>query len=123
MRSVQRAMCAGMLGLQAVVLFLVGIALPAVTDSVSAAAGIGIGLGLGALCVVGAGMVRRPGGIAFGWGIQALSILLGFVVPVMFAVGVVFLALWGGSYVLGGRIDREREERAALEVPPPGEPA
>ena len=32
MRSAQRAMCSGMLGLQAVVLLLVGVALPTVTD-------------------------------------------------------------------------------------------
>jgi len=43
--SVQRSMCAGMLGLQAIVLFLVGVTLSSVTDSVSPAAGVGIGLG------------------------------------------------------------------------------
>ena len=31
----------------------------------------------------------------------------------MFALGVVFLALYAGSWVLGTRIDREREERTA----------
>jgi len=64
--------------------------------------------------VVGAGLMRRPAGMAFGWGIQVLSILLGFAVPVMFVVGLIFLALWAGSVYLGGRIDRERAERAAL---------
>lgn len=113
MSSIQRSMCAGMLGLQAVVLFLVGVTLSSVTD-VSPGAGVGIGLGLAALCVLGAGLVRRPWGMAFGWAIQVLSIALGFVVPAMFAVGLVFLALWAGSAYLGGRIDRERAERAAL---------
>ena len=116
MRSVQRAMCAGMLGLQAVVLLLVGVSLPTVTD-VSPGAGIGIGLGLAVLCVMAAGLMRRPFGVWLGWGIQVLSIALGFVVTAMFALGVVFLALYGGSYFLGAKIDQERAERAALEQP------
>ena len=42
MRSIQKSMCAGMLALQAVVLFLVGVTLPSVTD---VGAGVGIGIG------------------------------------------------------------------------------
>ena len=110
MRSVQRSMCSGMLGLQAVVLFLVGVALPTVTD-VGAGTGLGIGLGLSALCVVAAGLMRRPAGLVLGWAVQLLSIALGFVVTAMFALGVVFLALYAGSYVLGSKIDRERAAR------------
>ena len=42
------------------------------------------------------------------------SLALGFVVTAMFALGVVFLALYAGSWFLGARIDRERAEREAL---------
>ena len=115
MRSAQRSMCAGMLGLQAVVLFLVGVTLPSVTD-VGAGPGIGIGLGLAVLCVVAAGLMRRRVGVALGWAVQVLSLVLGFVITVMFALGVVFLALYAGAYVLGGKIDRERAERTAAET-------
>ena len=114
MRSVQRSMCAGMLGLQAVVLFLVGVTLPSVTD-VSPGAGVGIGLGLSVLCVVAAGLMRRPVGVWLGWAVQVLSIALGFVITAMFALGVVFLALYAGAYYLGDKIDRERAERMAAE--------
>jgi hypothetical protein len=103
-----------MLGLQAVVLFLLGVTLPSVTESVSPAGGIGIGLGLGALCVVAAGLMRTRVGLPLGWAVQLLSIALGFVIPVMFALGIVFLALYAGSYVLGAKIDRERAERTAV---------
>ena len=112
MRSIQRSMCSGMLGLQAVVLFLVGVTLPSVTD-VRPGVGIGIGLGLAFLCVVAAGLMRRRAGLALGWAVQAISIALGFVIPVMFALGVVFLALYGGAFFLGANIDRERAARAA----------
>jgi hypothetical protein len=57
-------------------------------------------------------MRSRVGG-ALGWAVQVASLALGFVVPAMFALGVVFLALYAGSWVLGTRIDREREERSA----------
>jgi len=113
MTSVQRSMCAGMLGLQAVVLFLTTPVLLVVTE-VATPVGLSIGLGLTIACVVGAGMVRTHAGMAVGWAIQVLSILLGFLVPIMFAIGVIFLALWAGSVVLGARIDRERAERSAL---------
>ena len=116
MRSVQRSMCSGMLGLQAVVLFLVGVTLPSVTD-VSPGIGIGIGLGLAALCVVAAGLMRGSVGLVLGWAVQVLSIALGFVITAMFALGVIFLALYGGAYFLGARIDRERAERAGAETP------
>ena len=102
-----------MLGLQAVVLLLLGVALPTVTESLSPGAGIGIGLGLGALCVLAAGMMRRRVGVALGWGVQLISLAAGFVTPVMFALGAIFLALYGGAYFLGARIDRERAERTA----------
>ena len=116
MRSIQRSMCSGMLGLQAVVLFLVGVTLPSVTD-VSAAVGIGIGLGLAVLCVLAAGLMRRRVGLALGWAVQVVSIVLGFVITAMFALGAVFLALYGGAYFLGARIDQERAERTAQETP------
>jgi hypothetical protein len=111
--SVQRSMCAGMLGLQAVVALLTTPVLLALTD-VPTSVGLVLGLGLTVACVLVAGMLRRPGGFALGWGIQAASIAMGFIVPTMFAIGLVFLALWGGAYFLGARIDRERAERATL---------
>jgi Protein of unknown function (DUF4233) len=116
MRSIQRSMCSGMLGLQAVVLFLVGVTLPSVTD-VSAGLGIGIGLGLAVLCVVAAGLMRRPAGLVLGWAVQVVSIALGFVITAMFALGAVFLALYGGAYFLGARIDQERAERLEQQTP------
>jgi hypothetical protein len=114
MRSIRRSMCAGMLGLQAVVLFLLGVTLPSLTDSVSPGGGIAIGLGLGAMCVVAAGLMRSPVGYALGWAVQVISIAAGFLTSVMFALGLVFLALYGGAYVLGTKIDQEREERSRL---------
>jgi hypothetical protein len=112
--SARRAMCAAMLLLQAVVLFLTGVVSVGMTD-LGAGAALGMGLGLAVLCVLAAGLLRGRVGFALGWLVQLLSIGLGFVVPLMFFLGVVFAALWTGAYVLGGRIDRERAEREGLE--------
>lgn len=113
MRSIQRSMCSGMLGLQAVVLFLTTPVLLSLTD-VGTVAALVIGLGLTVLCIVAAGLMRKPIGFALGWAVQVLSVALGFMITAMFALGAVFLALYGGAYFLGARIDRERAERIAL---------
>jgi hypothetical protein len=113
-RSLRRAMCAGMLGLQAVVLFLTGVVSIGMTD-IGAGTSLAMGLGLAVLCIVAAGMLGRPGGYALGWLVQVVSISLGFVIPAMFFLGAVFAILWGTSYVLGARIDDERAERQVLE--------
>ena len=114
MRSVQRSMCAAMLTLQAVVLGLTTPVLISVA-SVSVATALWVGLGLTVACVVAAGMLGRPGGYALGWAVQVVSVGLGFVVTMMFFLGIVFGGLWAASYVLGTRIDRERAERVVLE--------
>ena len=113
-RSIRRAMCAGMLVLQAVVLFLTGVVTIGMTD-LGAVASLSLGLGLAVLCVVAAGMLGRPGGYALGWLVQVVSIGLGLLVPAMFFLGLVFAGLWAASYFLGIRIDRERAERDVLE--------
>ena len=113
-RSIRRAMCAGMLVLQAVVLFLTGVVTIGMTD-IGAVASLSLGLGLAVLCVVAAGMLGRPGGYALGWAVQVVSIGLGFVVTAMFFLGVVFGGLWATAYFLGIKIDRERAQRSALE--------
>ena len=113
-RSAQRGMCAGMITLQAIVLFLTGVALIG-TTSIGAGRSLAIGGGLAVACFVAAGTMRRPFGFWLGHVIQVVSVALGFVVTTMFFLGVVFGALWFGSYFLGAKIDRERAEREVLE--------
>lgn len=114
MRSAQRSMCAAMLTLQAVVLFLAGLVTTGLTD-IGFAAALGLGLGLATLSILAAGALGRRGGYALGWTVQAVTLGLGLVVPMMFLLGAVFAALWAGAYFLGAKVDRERVERAELE--------
>ena len=114
MRSVQRSMCAAMLSLQAVVLFLAGLVMTGLTD-IGFGAAVGIGVGLAVLSLLAAGMLGRPWGYWLGWTVQVVTLALGFVVPIMFALGLVFGGLWAGAYFLGAKVDREKAERAELE--------
>jgi Protein of unknown function (DUF4233) len=109
-------LCSAMLGLQAVVFLLATPVLLTLT-AVDTGVGLGIGLGLTAACVLVAGLVRRPGGLALGFVVQAAAIALSVLIPVMVVLGVAFLALYAAAYVVGGRIDREK---AAREAAPEG---
>jgi uncharacterized membrane protein len=113
-RSLRRGMCAGILGLQAVVLFLAGVVTIGMTD-LGALTSLSLGLGLAVLCVLAAGLLARPAGYWLGWGVQGLSIALGLLTTPMFFLGVLFAALWATAYFLGARMDQERAERTVLE--------
>lgn len=110
MGRIQRAMCAGMLMLQAVVLLLTTPVLLVLTD-VSTPLALTLGLGLTVACVVAGGTMGRPFGGWLGWAVQVATFLMGFLITAMVALGVVFLSLYAGSWFLGARIDRERVAR------------
>ncbi len=103
-------MCAGILGLQAVALVPVASVLLPLTD-LPTWLGLTIGVGLPVLCLLGAGMMRGRQGGTIGWVAQAATIAAGFATPWLFGLGVVFAALYAGCWVLGAKIDRERDER------------
>jgi uncharacterized protein DUF4233 len=114
MRSMRRSLCAAILSLQAVVLFLTTPVMASLSE-VSTGVALGVGLGLSLACLVVVGLLRRPWGFWAGWVVQAAAIALGFVVPAdvafrtsVIGLGVVFAALWSAAYLLGGRVDRDR---------------
>ena len=107
-------MCAAMLTLQAVVLGLTTPVLISVVD-VDVSTALLVGLGLSVACLVTAGLLRRPWAYVLGWAIQVATVSLGFVIPMMFLLGVAFSSLWAGAYFLGRRIDLEKADRAVLE--------
>ena len=113
-RSTQRAMCAAILVLEGVVLFLTGVVSMGLTDLGTGTA-LGLGAGLGILCVLAAGMLGRPFGYPLGWLVQVVALGLGFVVPTMFFLGAVFAGLWAAAYFLGRRIDEEKAQRQVAE--------
>ncbi|MEV0091540.1 DUF4233 domain-containing protein [Streptomyces sp. NPDC050738] len=65
------------------------------------------------LSVLLCGMLSRPGAVQIGWGLQIALIASGFVVPMMFILGVVFAALWWASVTYGRKIDEAKARWAA----------
>ncbi len=102
-----RGMCAAMLTLEAIILALAVPVMIAVED-VNTPLALSAGLGLAGLCVLTAGMLRRPRAYVVGHAIQVAAVGLGFLVPIMFFVGPMFAALWFGAFFLGRRIEDDK---------------
>ena len=67
-----------------------------------------VGMVISILCAVG---VPRTCGYLLSWALQIFGILLGLATPMMYAVGIVFTAIWVSIIVLGRRIDGNLEVR------------
>ena len=108
-RSPRRGMCAAVLSLEAIAL---GLTTPVLITIAGVASGtaLAVGLGLAVVCLLLAGMLRAEWAYLAGYVVQAAAIGLGFVIPVMFGLGLVFAALWAGADLLGRKIERERAE-------------
>lgn len=121
-----RGMCAAMLSLEAIIL---GLSVPVMiaVEDVRPALALTVGLGLAALCLLTAGMLRRPQAYVVGHAIQVGAIASGFLVPAMFVVGAMFALLWFAAFFLGRRIEADKArwaaEAEATEDEPGSEPA
>lgn len=98
-----RSVLAAILVFEAIV---VGLAVPVATSLGGldvATAGIVAG-SVALVCLVTAGLLRYPFGRIVGSVLQFVVFGLGFVVPVMFALGIVFGGLWVWTIVMDRRI-------------------
>lgn len=111
-KSPRRSMCAAVLTLEAITLGLTTPVMITLGD-VAPPVALAVGLGLAAGCLLVAGMLRRESAYVLGHVLQVAAVLLGLVVPVMWALGGVFALLWGTAYGLGRKIERERAEAFA----------
>lgn len=87
-----------------------GLAIPGMIQVADAPLGLAFGLGGTAmlLCLVAAGLLRRPIGWVLAWAAQLGCVALGFAVDMMFAVGGMFLLLFVISFLLGRRLEAAR---------------
>lgn len=68
------------------------------------------------LSVLLCGVITRPGGVQLGWALQIALVASGFVVPMMFILGLVFGGLWWASVHYGRKIDEVKARWAAQET-------
>jgi hypothetical protein len=103
----QRRLCAAILSLEAIAF---GLSTPVLISvaGVATATSLWIGLGLTVACLLTAGLLRFAWAYWVGWAVQVAAIGVGFLVPTMFFLGAVFLALWATAYFLGRRIEADR---------------
>ncbi len=102
-----RRMCAAMLMLQAIIVALSVPVLISVAD-VDTSTALLCGLGIAVLCLLVAGLLRRPWAYWLGHLLQAATIALGVFTPSMYFVGGLFAMLWFTAYLLGRRIEDDR---------------
>lgn len=109
-----RGMASGVLVLEAVVLMLATmpmIAVYGVAWQVAVPACVGLGVAAVLIC----GLLGSSAGVVAGSLLQVAAIGLGFVVPVMFVLGVLFGGLWVAAVVLGRRVDAAKAARQRAE--------
>jgi Protein of unknown function (DUF4233) len=106
-----RSLASIVLGFEALVLALVAPVMISIAH-VPAGTALPVCLGLAVLAVVAAGLLRTKAGYVLGSVVQAGAVGLGFVVPVMFVLGLAFAAFWVMAIVLGRRIDDAKRAAA-----------
>lgn len=99
-----RRLCATVLGMQAIVVALVS-PVAITINHVSAPLALTVGLGLAVLCVVVAGLLKRPYAYIAGSMLELLTIATEFLVPMMFFLGVIFAALWITAIFVARRVE------------------
>jgi hypothetical protein len=89
-----------------VIVFALAIPVMIFISNVATAPAAGFGGGAALLALVAAGTLRRPFGYPLGWLTQLVGLALGLLTSTMFIVGLMFLAIWLVSFILGKRLDQ-----------------
>ena len=107
-----RSLASIVLGFEALVLALVTPVMISVADVRPAIAGP-VCVGLALLAVVATGLLGNQVGYILGSVVQFGAVGLGFVVPVMFVLGLAFAGFWVAAIVLGRRIEEAKKAQQA----------
>ena len=108
-----RRLLAVVIGTQGLVVFfgaLVARSLASVDGSGTSGSFLVTGSVLAVLCVLDAGLLRRPWGVTMGWVLQIATFAFAFVVPLMLLVGLLFGALWLTALVQGQAMDEHTRQ-------------
>ena len=111
-----RRLAATVVGSQGLAVFfgaLVARALAEAKGESGSGAFMAVGSVIAVLCLLDAGLLRRPWGITLGWLLQVATLLSALVVPMMLVVGLIFGALWVTALVQGAKMDALTRAHAA----------
>ena len=125
-----RRLAAVVIGSQGLAVFfgaLVARGIAAADRQSSAGSFLVVGSVLAVVCILDAGLMRRPFGVTLGWLLQLATLLCALIVPLMLIVGLLFLALWVTALVQGAgmdehtrRVDARWYAEHASDQPGPG---
>lgn len=74
-----------------------------------------VGLLLSLLLIATPGILGKPGSYVWGWVLQALVLLTGIWVPLMWLIGGILLCLWAWATIAGTTIDKARANYLKLQ--------
>ena len=106
-RSITELLTSVVLGFEAVVIFLAALVLFGL-KSLPPVVALAGGWSLALVMLITVALLRYRWAIVFGWVLQALVVLSGFIQPTMFFVGICFVGAWTFATIAGGRIDKEK---------------
>ena len=108
-----RRLLAVVIGTQGLVVFfgaLVARSLASVGGSGTSGSFMLTGSVLAVLCILDAGLLRRPWGVTMGWVLQIATFACAFIVPLMLLVGLLFGALWLTALIQGRAMDEHTRQ-------------
>ena len=111
-RSTTESLLSIVLALEAVLVFFVTLVVYGLRV-VEPGLAFGGGALLFVLLLITSRAVQFAPGVWFGWLLQAVLIATGALIPLMYFVGALFVALWIYCFVRGRTIDRQKAEFAA----------
>lgn len=117
-RSVTESLLSIVLVLEVILVFFVALTAFGLKAVEPATAFVG-GAVLVVVLIATTRLLRFPWGVWLGWVMQAVILATGFLLPIMFLVGAVFLALWIYCFVRGRQIDAQKAAFAASEQQSP----
>jgi hypothetical protein len=106
-RSVTEMLLSIVLVLEAILVFFVTLTIFGL-DVLEPAAAFGGGAALVILLMATALLLRFAWGIWIGWALQLVLVLSGLLLPALYFVAAIFVAMWVYCFVRGRQIDRGR---------------
>jgi hypothetical protein len=97
----KRRLCSVVLTFEGFVVFFGALVASRLSDRVTSGQALALGGLLALGCVLATGSLRSRHGVALGWVMQGLVLATGVVVPAMFAMGLLFGALWVAALRIG----------------------
>lgn len=107
-RSVTESLLSVALVLEAVLMFFVAITANGLKTLPTAVA-LGGGAAAIVVLLLATALLRFPAGVWIGWVLQAALLLTGLVLPVMWGVGALFVAIWIYCFVTARRLERRTQ--------------